>query len=320
MTAEIAVMNQEAVALAADSAVSIVDGEYEDVTKIFTSANKLFALSQYFPVGIMINGNTRLGEVPWETVIKLYRDHLGTEGRETIEDYTSDFIRYINVQASTFRIDQEGIGWSRSGIVVAGFGEKEIYPAIVSLEVLGFRGQLIYRLEKPSIAIGGIEALILPYAQKEVVQGFMNGVEPSYKGTLLDIFEIILSRILADTLKESERDVSRALENAMVALQKELDSIEWEEYAEPVLGAIAEMPKSELPAVAEALVGLQSLKRKVSEEHETVGGPIDVALISKGDGFIWIKRKHYFNPEINPQYFQRFKGGQDERPSPRRTV
>ena len=71
------------------------------------------------------------------------------------------------------------------------------------------------------------------------------------------------------------------------------------------------MPKSELPAVAEALVGLQSLKRKVSEEHETVGGPIDVALISKGDGFIWIKRKHYFDPAINPHYFQRFKGGND---------
>ena len=311
MTAEIAVMNQEAVALAADSAVTIVDRENEEVTKIFTSANKLFALSQYHPVGIMIYGNTRLGEVPWETVIKLYRDHLGTEGRETIEDYTLDFIRFIDVQASKFRIDQEGVRWPRSGIVIAGFGESEIYPAIVSLEVLGFRGQLMYRQEKPSIAIEGIEALILPYAQKEVVQGFMNGVEPSYKSKLLEIFEIILSRLLAETLRETDRDVSRALEYAMVTLHKELDSIEWEEYAEPVLGTIADMPKSELPAVAEALVGLQSLKRKVSEEHETVGGPIDVALISKGDGFIGIKRKHYFDPEINPHYFQRFKGGND---------
>ena len=319
MTAEIAVMNQEAVALAADSAVTIVDGENEEVTKIFTSANKLFALSQYHPVGIMIYGNTRLGEVPWETVIKLYRDHLGSDGREAIEDYTLDFIRFIDVQASKFRIDQEGVRWPRSGIVIAGFGESEIYPAIVSLEVLGFRGQLMYRLEKPSIAIEGIEALILPYAQKEVVQGFMNGVEPSYKSKLLEIFEIILSRLLAETLRETDRDVSRALEYAMVTLHKELDSIEREKYAEPVLGTIADMPKSELPAVAEALVGLQSLKRKVSEEHETVGGPIDVALISKGDGFIWIKRKHYFDPDINPLYFQRFKGGYDGRSSHWRT-
>jgi len=55
--------------------------------------------------------------------------------------------------------------------------------------------------------------------------------------------------------------------------------------------------------MAESLVSLTSFKRKVTMESETVGGPIDVAVISKGDGFIWIKRKHYFKPELNPQFF-----------------
>ena len=41
----------------------------------------------------------------------------------------------------------------------------------------------------------------------------------------------------------------------------------------------------------------------ISRYSETVGGPIDVALISKGDGLIWIKRKHYFAPELNQQFF-----------------
>ena len=40
---------------------------------------------------------------------------------------------------------------------------------------------------------------------------------------------------------------------------------------------------------------------------ETVGGPIDVAVISKGDGFIWVNRKHYFEPDKNPQFFSRFQ-------------
>jgi len=39
---------------------------------------------------------------------------------------------------------------------------------------------------------------------------------------------------------------------------------------------------------------------------ETVGGPIDVAVISKGDGFIWIKRKHYFKAELNSQFFSNY--------------
>jgi hypothetical protein len=54
--------------------------------------------------------------------------------------------------------------------------------------------------------------------------------------------------------------------------------------------------------MAEALVNLTSFRRRVSMDAETVGGPIDVAVISKGDGFVWIKRKHYFGAELNPQF------------------
>lgn len=40
--------------------------------------------------------------------------------------------------------------------------------------------------------------------------------------------------------------------------------------------------------------------------EETVGGPVDVAVISKGDGFVWINRKHYFKPELNTQFFNNY--------------
>jgi len=66
------------------------------------------------------------------------------------------------------------------------------------------------------------------------------------------------------------------------------------------------LPKDELAAMAESLVNLTSFKRKVTLETETVAGPIDVAVISKGDGFIWIKRKHYFKAELNPQFFANY--------------
>jgi hypothetical protein len=44
----------------------------------------------------------------------------------------------------------------------------------------------------------------------------------------------------------------------------------------------------------------------MSLETETVGGPIDVAVISKGDGFVWIKWKHYFNRELNPLFVENY--------------
>lgn len=30
-----------------------------------------------------------------------------------------------------------------------------------------------------------------------------------------------------------------------------------------------------------------------------VGGPIEIAAITKHEGFKWVKRKHYFNSELN---------------------
>lgn len=67
----------------------------------------------------------------------------------------------------------------------------------------------------------------------------------------------------------------------------------------------------ELGMLAESMVNLTSIRRKVAidSNSRTVGGPIDVAIISKGDGFIWVKRKHYFESNMNPQYFVRNFGG-----------
>lgn len=40
------------------------------------------------------------------------------------------------------------------------------------------------------------------------------------------------------------------------------------------------------------LIHITSLKRKISSDLESVGEDIDVALISKGDGFIWKKKEN----------------------------
>jgi ATP-dependent protease HslVU (ClpYQ) peptidase subunit len=68
MTCEVAVMNKRGVALAADSAVTLGEGE-----KIFHTAEKLFQLSGAAPIGVMTCGSADIMGVPWETVIKLYR-------------------------------------------------------------------------------------------------------------------------------------------------------------------------------------------------------------------------------------------------------
>lgn len=53
-------------------------------------------------------------------------------------------------------------------------------------------------------------------------------------------------------------------------------------------------------------MNITSLKRKVSTDQDTVGGPTDVAIISKVDGFVWIKRKHYFGIDLNPHFSKKY--------------
>ena len=75
---------------------------------------------------------------------------------------------------------------------------------------------------------------------------------------------------------------------------------------------IGALPKDDLSKVAESLVNLTSFKRRVSAEAETVAEPIDVAVISKGDGFVWIRRKHYFPPDLNPTWPIQYLGEYNE--------
>src|SRR5690349_1604492 len=92
MTAEVAVMNKSAIALAADSKVTIsgMGG-----SKTYDTVSKVFTLSKIHPVGIMIFGNAEFMAYPWETIIKLYRKEKGEESEVTIEAWGVDFTRYL---------------------------------------------------------------------------------------------------------------------------------------------------------------------------------------------------------------------------------
>jgi hypothetical protein len=67
------------------------------------------------------------------------------------------------------------------------------------------------------------------------------------------------------------------------------------------------LEKEDLADFAESLISITSVKRKMNlNEQNTVGGPIDVLVMSKGDGAIWMKRKHYFDPNLNPNFFNTY--------------
>ena len=84
-------------------------------------------------------------------------------------------------------------------------------------------------------------------------------------------------------------------EETLAIAEAEMEQTVQAEYKNPLIEAITVLPKGELASMAEALVSLTAFKARMSaDQRETVGGPIDVAVISKGDGFVWVKRKELF--------------------------
>ena len=109
MTAEIAVLNKSAVALAADSAVTI--GRPPN-SKIYNTVNKIFELSAHHPVGMMVYGRLDFLGLPIETLIKVYRAKLGSKSFDHIGGYRDDFINYLKNDVECLDADEESLGWN----------------------------------------------------------------------------------------------------------------------------------------------------------------------------------------------------------------
>jgi len=61
------------------------------------------------------------------------------------------------------------------------------------------------------------------------------------------------------------------------------------------------MPLQDAIDLAEFMVDLTIKFSRFKPGAPTVGGPIEIAAISKHEGFRWIKRKYYFRRELNPE-------------------
>jgi hypothetical protein len=92
MTAEIAILNKSAIALAADSKVTLTIGGRQ---KTYDTVDKLFSLSKTEPVGAMIYGNAEFMRFPWETILKQYRHQNPHKTFSTVFEWGEDLKAYL---------------------------------------------------------------------------------------------------------------------------------------------------------------------------------------------------------------------------------
>ena len=426
MTAEIVIANTSAVVMAADSAVT---SSIRQSKKIYNTANKLFTLSKYHPIGVMIYGGGSFMGIPWETIIKMYRKQLGSKEMPSIASYGEDFfkflennrelfpdeflgeylkneiyrffteIRDIHVQRCKEKLEKdanishpetvilfknlldelkdtiEGIPFTNffseddkkdikiiikrvaeekliplfensnlvngeessliqdivyqnvikfivdnyiTGIVFAGFGTEEYFPSVNQFKIYGFVLRKIKRISEIKNISRDSSAQIIPLAQSDMALNFIMGIHPElanwYKRYLAKILiehnNILISNLKlllpASQIESIKTALNSNLNDLLNAVNMDTSNEIYERFTKKIMEITQLLPKEELASMAENLVNLTSFRQRITASDETVGGPIDVAVISKGDGFVWTKRKHYFNSELNPHFLSKY--------------
>lgn len=206
-----------------------------------------------------------------------------------------------------------------SGLVIAGFGRDEHFPVMQSFE-LGeiYEGKLKFRRDKLAAIDGdGATSIIVPFAHAEMVNTFLFGVKPELERRwMISVLTLIskLPETVIDLVTDLSAEQRDQWKSKMAPVSGEiarnfvdrLAQYGKQEHLNPIYQAIANMSKGELAHAAASLVNLNSFQKRMSMDPETVGGPIDVAVVTKGDGFIWTDRKHYFKPELNQHFFRNY--------------
>jgi hypothetical protein len=423
MTAVVSIINKQAAVIAADSAATVGTSKGR---KILNTANKIFTLSKYHPIGIAIYNSAAFMGTPWEVIIKQYRHQLGKNSFPTVELYRDDFLEYLKnskklyaptelqkqyldvvlrelienliqkipkskpatvenyienlekvigleilkapsqqhcpefqdysdkqfalISEQLFRsmyeelikkpLDSRDISevakqqlfilfFKRittlhetrfyTGLAFVGFGEEEIFPSIKALKIATIvNDRLRYQFDEDnSVNISNVEPVhhagVVSLAQTDVIDTIITGIAPE----LDKLYKQLTTKTLQGLKEEARQHFQghtpemylkwdAALNDVVKRYEQVLDNLQYERFIDPLLDAVATLSKEDLAEMAESLIYLTYVKRRITLAEESVGGPVDVAVISKGDGFIWIKRKHYFKPELNQNFFTRY--------------
>ena len=206
-----------------------------------------------------------------------------------------------------------------TGIVIAGFNKNDMYPSCMQFNIhFNYKNEV--KISNFDYLINYDGNAIIPFAQKDVMKTFINGIDEEIKKSISLYFYQFTKEYLKElkdelnsndnlkkeSLNEINQEIDKFIkgcENQSHRFFKNIGNLE-EMFTKPILDSIGGLPKNELANMGESLIHITSLKRKISSDIESVGGDIDVAIISKGDGFIWKRKKQYFKSDLNPQFFE----------------
>jgi hypothetical protein len=188
---------------------------------------------------------------------------------------------------------------NRAQLAFVGFGDKQLLPGYANVEISGIlNDSLLYEFtgdrSAQSIDSGNYFG-ICPIGQTSSIDLVLKGL--SYQ--LVNVATTAVMETLFphedgqpdDNPQTTEQEKEELSSSISSSIDKSFNSWSEKNYVQALRGAISALPVASLAAVASSLIEVQSLSQTITGEMGTVGGPIDVATISRDNGFQWVRHK-----------------------------
>lgn len=288
MTIAISIKINDGLVLASDSASTVIgatqDGQLQ-VVNVYNNAVKVFNLRKGLPIGAVTWGAGSIGQASISTVMKDLRQ-IFTSGDDRHANWILSSQQYsvemVAKKLKEFVFNElylpafENFAFPKPdlGFIVAGYSSDAPMADEFQIDIKNgncFGPRRIREREQIGMTWGG---------DPEALNRLIAGVSGRLPQVLQNVF-----KLSADQMP-----------SVMELIQQNL-------ILPLVLPA---MPIQDAIDLAEFLVDLTIKFSRFMPGTTTVGGPIEIAAISKHEGFRWVKRKYYFGRELNPeQEFQR---------------
>ncbi|MGA2934838.1 MAG: hypothetical protein ABSD81_06760 [Methanomicrobiales archaeon] len=279
MTIAMILKINDGVILATDSASSLISKDPASgqmlVYNVYDNANKIFNLRKDLPIGAVTWGIGSIGNASIETLVKDFRAEISQKidkDNYSLKDVIEEFKNFIF--GRHYEKEFRGVEDPNTllGFLIGGYSiEKSLKsqnPEIWRLEMVN--GTCV----PPINCCPNNEVGILWGGQTNPLIRIYNGYDPR----------------IGDVLKEVGIEEDKI--KTILSLIEQRFNMKF---------VVASMPIQDAINLAEYFVDLTEKFFKYASGATTVGGPIELAAITKHEGFKWVRRKHYYLRELNPQ-------------------
>lgn len=229
-----------------------------------------------------------------DTFANEYPDDILSEIKEL---FIEGFFSYI-----TYGFDD-----GNTHLIFSGYGSEEEYPVMTRVMVShGFDNRICYYINPEDVHTisDNNPVAICPYAQKDIMDALLTGIDPYFYRKVCygaeDMFNEITNQISIDYILKDESEEIDAILNKvkysdLVRQLKQYGKKIREEERRQWLKALHDYRLQDMAHLAENLIAMTSFERHMTFSQEGVGGPIDLAVITKNNGFTWLNRKSWYH-------------------------